>query len=554
MRVFLFCIAATSVFAQLSSDQKSIDFQNLAAVYDKNYAPYEWKRDTQGFDLLDLTKWLNRAQATKNDLEFYDLMSEYVASLNDAHSVYVVPSSYSVRLGFTGDIYDGKVLIDSIDRTLLAAGKYPFQIGDELVSVDGRGVEDLIIGFSRYGIAANPSSTRRNAVSRILTRSQSRIARVVELGDTAAVQIRRQSGDLESYTIQWTKSGLPLLSVGPVPVPKAAAQRAALEDADYMAPLRRLQNIALPDPSTVLNNGATAPVFAMPAGFVQRLGRGAADEFFSGTFESGGFKIGFIRIPSFIPRSTANALTQFSSEIAYFQANTDGLVIDDMRNPGGSVSYCNALLQWLMPSRFRTIPFEVRANSTWVQSFSASLTSAQAQGAEKWIQDLLGDIYYSLVTANRENRGRTGPIPLDGVTIDRDPMTDGTGKILSYSKPIMVLVDEFSASGGDYFPATIQDNGRGLLFGMRTMGAGGSVSGYLAGIYSEGSTNVTESLMIRKNPIVSQEYPTAPYVENIGVRPEIVNDYMTKDNLLRNGRAFVDAFSAAIAAHIEKTR
>jgi hypothetical protein len=46
-------------------------------------------------------------------------------------------------------------------------------------------------------------------------------------------------------------------------------------------------------------------------------------------------------------------------------------------------------------------------------------------------------------------------------------------------------------------------------------------------------------------PVVTSEYPTTSYVENVGVRPEIVYDYMTTDNLMRSGAAFVDAFTAA---------
>jgi hypothetical protein len=57
--------------------------------------------------------------------------------------------------------------------------------------------------------------------------------------------------------------------------------------------------------------------------------------------------------------------------------------------------------------------------------------------------------------------------------------------------------------------------------------------------------------MNRKNPIVTAEYPTAPYVENIGVRPEITVDYMTIDNFSRGGKPFVDAFVAAIVARIQ---
>jgi C-terminal processing protease CtpA/Prc len=35
----------------------------------------------------------------------------------------------------------------------------------------------------------------------------------------------------------------------------------------------------------------------------------------------------------------------------------------------------------------------------------------------------------------------------------------------AYTKPLMMLVDEFSASGADMLPAIIQDNRRGPLFG-----------------------------------------------------------------------------------------
>jgi hypothetical protein len=40
-------------------------------------------------------------------------------------------------------------------------------------------------------------------------------------------------------------------------------------------------------------------------------------------------------------------------------------------------------------------------------------------------------------------------------------------------------------------------------------------------------------------------------VENIGVRPDLVVDYMTAANLNQRGKPFVDAFVAAIIAQIE---
>ena len=117
---------------------------------------------------------------------------------------------------------------------------------------------------------------------------------------------------------------------------------------------------------------------------------------------------------------------------------------------------------------------------------------------------------------------------------------------MRYTKPLIVLTDEFSASGGDMFPAIIQDNHRGPLFGMRTMGAGGSVVGFTGPPYTESFFRITVSLMNRGRLIHDAGFPPAPYIENIGVRPDIVLDYMTRENLMTAGAPFVQAFTQAL--------
>ena len=552
-RLALIGLLAGSIgFGQLATEQKVADFRHLAGLYAKQYAPYEWKLAVERFDLLDLGGWLDRVRATQDDLDFYDLMIEYVARLNDAHDVYTLPSNFSATLSFNVDIYDGKVLVDSISRTRLPSSEYPFQIGDELISVDGRDMESLIAELSKYSTAANPRSTRRSAAGRITTRSQSRIPRAIELGDRAEVVIRRASGDPETYSLPWVKTGLAMTMVGPVPTPQSRGLAAETASAvpDYLAPLLELQNCELPEKAAVLGQGSRTPIFAMPAGFNQRLGRSPSDVFFSGTFQAQGYRIGLIRIPNYSPADTTAALAQFRREVAFFQESTDGLIVDQMRNPGGQVGYTNSLLQYLVPFPFRSLGFEIRATSYWVTRFSSALESARSRGAEPWIVRLTEAILQDIVAANRENRGRTGPLPVDDVSLEREPARDAGGAVLAYTKPLMVLVDEFSASGGDAFPATIQDNQRGPIFGMRTMGAGGSVVTLGVGSYSEGSAGMTQALMNRKYPIVTSEYPAAPYVENIGVRPDLEADYMTRENLLNGGRAFVQAFTAAMVDHI----
>src|SRR6478735_4315295 len=107
--LLLFALMTDAAFGQLTVEQKVADFEQIAALYAKRYAPYEWKRDTIGFDLLNGAPWIDKILATKDDLDFYEVLSEYVSKLNDAHDVYTLPTNFQASLNFSVDIYDGKL-------------------------------------------------------------------------------------------------------------------------------------------------------------------------------------------------------------------------------------------------------------------------------------------------------------------------------------------------------------------------------------------------------------------------------------------------------------
>src|SRR5262245_42110471 len=219
--IFLLTLSATTAFTQdaLTRDQRNSDLTQLASQYAKNYGPYEWKRDVQGFDLMRLTPWLQRI-AHSDDLDFQEALIEYVASLNDAHDNIAFPTTFSAQLPMSVDIYDGKVLIDAINRTLLPQAVFPFVIGDQIVTFDGRPVMDVVQSFRKYAIAANQRSTDRIAAVRLVSRSQQIMPHIFQLGDTAALGITlAATGATNVYTIPWIKNGIPILSQGPLPSP-----------------------------------------------------------------------------------------------------------------------------------------------------------------------------------------------------------------------------------------------------------------------------------------------------------------------------------------------
>src|SRR5690349_8448943 len=159
--LLLTALLLPTAFCQMTVDQKVSDFMQLAGLLAKNYAFYEWKRDFVGFDFYDVKPWLEKVKASKDDMEFVDICTRYVAALQDSHDEYFLSSDFSANLPVTMDIYDGKVLIDSINRNVLPQAKYPFQVGDELISLDGRSAGELIEEFLPYSVNGSGSVTAR---------------------------------------------------------------------------------------------------------------------------------------------------------------------------------------------------------------------------------------------------------------------------------------------------------------------------------------------------------------------------------------------------------
>ena len=429
----------------ITSKQRIADLEQLAALYAKNYAPYEWKRDALGFDLLRLTPWLQRIHHA-DDLDFQEALIEYVASLNDAHDLIAFPTTYGASLGITVDIYDGKVLIDSINRLLLPVAQFPFNVGDELMTVDGTPVHALIASFRKYAIAANQRSTDRIAASRIVSRSQQIMPHTSDLPDDAILAIRNgNTGTTAVFSVPWRKSGIPLDSQGPVPSPRRGNGQIFLPPAPlglvspagdepapqifkavetapadntlpaYMEPIHPLLNASVSkDYFAVLGIGSRAPIYAPPPGFVQRLGTQAAHFFYSGTYISGGVRIGLIRIPSMSPPNVATALTQLDDEIRFFNLNVDALVVDVTRNPGGLVSFVESISQRFIPTSFTTTGFQIRATGAWLFSFAAMLSSARANPTTP--PDVLANLENNFNEVRRafdENRGLSNPVSLN---------------------------------------------------------------------------------------------------------------------------------------------
>ena len=555
--------ASSAVHAQnLTPAQKEADFRYLASLYSTYYAPMDWKKQLFNFDPMDIKPWLDKVSQTTTDLDFYEVCVAYVASLHDTHDHFSLPSDFYATLGFSVDIYDGLPLIDSINRNLLPAKDYPFAIGDQLLSVDGRDVQLILQDLAPYSAWGSPGASQRLAASQITTRSQSTMPHAVDVnGKTSTVVIQRQNGNLETYNIPWTVSGTPL-TVGPVPSPKMArahrqtAREQFAEGApNYMKELLNAQWSGILNPEDVGVNGfgSRNPLFmnAMSsAHFTRRLGANSSDFFYSGTFKYEDLVIGFIRIPSYSPTSTTAALAQFQKEIAFFNANTDGLIVDEMRNPGGNLCYGESIAASLIPDYFRATGFRLRPYWTRILGFYNAWISAKASGAPQSVIDLYQLVFEAMMDANNKGLTTTDSLPLCTSSLTRAPLMDADGNVLAYKKQMMMLIDEFSTSTADSVPGMIRDAHRAVLYGVRTDGAGGNNTSFDTGSYSEGVVGMTLALQVGKDKHCNGDYPYTDLIENTGVWPDLTDDYMTKANLLQNGAPFLNNVLQHMAAQI----
>jgi len=512
----------------------------LIDLYAKNYAPYEWKKTLLKFDALRAGPWLEKAAAARNDLEFFDVCIEYVSSLFDAHDVYRLPSSFNASLGFTVDIYEGKVLIDSIDELRLPKASFDAAAGDELVSIDGKKVEDWLKEGVRYGFGGNRSANQRDLAGLFTQRSQTIMPLAHRnLGDEAEVVVRNAEGQTKTLKAPWRKRGVAverLLWPNAVTNAKPSVHRGI----DFSNPLEYLaakQNLRVDagGRAMVRGYGAREPVFALPEDASITIGRSQFDSIFGGTIPFEEKRIGFIRIPQVTGAAQVRA---FRDTLNAMKETTDALVLDLTRNPGGSACALEDLAAELMKDDWKVQGAEQIVAWRDILGLQSSLDTARALGLDEVVRNLEFDLLH-YERAYKEWKGRTAPIPF----CTADETRKGLER--AYTKPVLVLIDEFSTSAAEHLAALLQDNNRAKLFGKRTTGAGGAVLSGNVGIYSEGRTSYTWTLTNRTRTIKTADHPEAPYIENIGVQPDIEFEMNTRENLLAKGKLYTDGFLKA---------
>lgn len=538
----VFAATAQTSFAALNAEQRLSDFAQLVNIFQRNYGPLRWKKTSVGLDFdKHVAEYKSRIGAARNDAEFYNLLARFTAGLKDGHVSAMVPSTLRANLGFTVDLIEGKVLIETVDRLKLPEPLFPFKKGDQLISLGNKPVDQIIADMVAVSDTGHAPSSNRIAASRIPARRQDR-GYAIPKGVTTVTVLPKGAAQPITVTATWILTGSALVELDDLErlsdddtgaVPTAASGKELLAQLKKMpefssvlsqAKIEELHQIGITD------IGSPKSMFKLPANAKEIPGLPVT----AAIYEAAGKKIGVIRVHTYMDDGLTEVVAR---ALQVMEAATDALVIDQTNNPGGSVALVPEIVGLFAEKTYKDMDFKVRPSLNWLKKF-ADINAKIAELLKADPNDFAGNalkarfeyLESEVKDSLSEKRFLTKPISLNltGTYGTIQPNT-----VVRYTKPVLLLINEFDFSGGDAFPAIMQDNGRVTVFGAQTSGAGGNVAEYGPLANSFFKLQLTESLMVR---------PNGQYMENRGVVPDVKYE-ITEDDFMNDYRGYVKAFT-----------
>ncbi len=528
------------------------DLDFIRSAFAAQYGPGLYKEAHEGWDLdkaIAAAKAQVNADPGMTIAQYHEVLRGFFNSMKDFHVSVQFDATEASSLPFTVVNAGGRYYIGYIDRSKLSEESFPFKVGDELVTFGGRPVADAVAELkAREG--GNTAVTEEAIAALMLTSRRASGAGDVARGPVS-VGVRPQGSDkVFARQLIWDYT------------PEMIGQPGSARfhtDSVAAGPLRRIPLMSdLSSPLAVSLGGTAANPFGIGGkeSWVPALGEKTWEAPADSTYGAYIYKnpqgrpIGYLRIPSYEPADGPAAAEEFAELMKRFSDSTDGLVIDQVNNPGGSLFYMYALASLLSDQPLAAPRHRVAITqddvSTAVDFLKLEPLVKNDAMAKKAFGAQTQDGYpvtyeffrhmteYSHVIVDSWNQGKnlTDPTFLDGVDqINPSPAP--------YTKPLVVLINELDFSCGDFFPAIMQDNKRATLFGTRTSGAGGFVRSVkfpnqvgVAGFSMTGSIAVRADKKPIENLGVTADVQYAPTSADLqtGFAPyaKAVNATMTK--------------------------
>lgn len=512
-----------------NQQQKLLDFDTAVDYFKNYYAPLKYKERSLKIDSNEVFSTLREAvKATKTNHEFHQVLARLAATFQDGHISLQIPSQRQYRLPFQ---------IDYIDGQFVVLNTFPFldpldiRRGDTLVSIDGQSPQEIVEILKQFHNFGYHLYNQR-LLSLLITR---RLFLKPNANRSRVVFKRQRDGahlsvDLPWHIIDptWSKEER---------LPSLRQENELITQFDQPA-LRTAASEQLGLGGTVpfFINGKNIAKFKFTTAQLTRADIAPFDieniaEVFAATYEYQGKKVLIIRIPKYPSGDTKILLGTYRAILTKYHSLVDVLVIDQTRNPGGSASLVEDLAKLFLTKPGPSVAFAPRADYKWLRKFEALEKSIPAENP--WMRTIYRNIFDDIDAANESGQFLAPPINLVSFSA-----IVGEG---IWTKPILLLIDELSGSGGDMFPLIMKSHGRAVLFGNRTAGMGGNVESMPELPFSGITISMTRSLFYLHG---DENTANKVIIENNGVSPHIQHQVSMED-FLGEYAEYIDKFSQA---------
>lgn len=524
-------------------EQMKSSLDHISLSLDLYYAPAAWKKEWCGWDqYYELSKAKNKIDASPAlSLKDYQvIVRDFLASTRDYHVSVRFHSTETAILPLKIKGAEGRYFISWINRSRLSENSFPFHEGDEITHFDGVSIKDYLKKFQSEEFSLNVASTDEKLAEKFLTLRSGSHGHTVPSG-YATLRIKKQTAGKETeavrinwiYTAEKITPPYQLLSKTAQIVTSAKSKKSEATLASKFPQFCMHKNYMTPISEELSMDHDD---LGSRESFVPELGTKIWESDPSCTFHAYIFKdnrgknMGYVRISDYM--GGHRDVEEFKDVINVLELNTEGLVIDQLNNPGGSIFYLYTLASMLTdkplhtPSQRITITqYDVAEALDLiellddVQNFNVDrrLLSEMFDGypATDDVINKMRATFENIINEWSSGRFYTNNLYVYGI----DQITPH--ETTRYTKPILMLINELDFSGGDFLPAILQDNKRVTLLGARTAGAGG----YLMKI------NFPNRLGIKSFQITGSiaERSNLKPIENLGVEPDIKVNLKAED-------------------------
>lgn len=568
------------------------DLDVIKSIFETKYAPFEWKKSHFGWSLEEQINLAKIKILTFDSLTVKDyqrILHSFFISTCDYH---VHDSYYSTEfalLPFKVKGVNGKYFISGVNHNSLNTmkklglyqGKQLPEIGNQLFLFDSQPVDIVIEELKHAELGNAASRTTQILAEQVLTM---RLGFAGHHVPTGPIKIRFQNslGAIIDASINWlynpekvknhTYYTLEPLNIDnectlPFKIKEPSLMVNSLAEMlqkDYSHFFKHLKNNSPVENSHLepeSNSKSSQAIDRESIVFGKKIWADSSKNDYKVHIyqhPETNKRIGYIRISTFHPPVNLNDLNSMAMRLAksicHLEANTDALVVDQVDNPGGLGIYALAIASMLIKGD----------EKLYLPQNHFTLTQADVYDALKQLDELekLQMLHKNSPSKTTLPLNYIAGYPLDAAYIDEqikflkfiiDQWNKGNNftdaypllgieyltphPLAQYSKPILVLVNGNDFSCGDFFPAILQDNGRAVIFGEKTAGAGGAVENHqYPNSFGLAEFSLTVSIAERTN---------GQKIENLGVTPDISYDITEKD-LLQGYSDYIKAVNKAL--------